>query len=72
MTRGTHKRTHQKHDGVVEWHENQHNSLWFLANLRLSSEVDGELGPLRFGPFLEIVKDVLDLFKGDVELEAKS
>lgn len=71
MTGGTHKRTHQKQDRVVKWHEDKHDALWFLANLRLSTEVDRELGALRFGPFLEIVEDVLDLLERDVEFEAK-
>jgi hypothetical protein len=67
----THERAHQKRDGVIERHEDEYDPLWFLANLRLSTKVDGEPCALWFGPFLKFVKDVLDLLKGDVEFETK-
>lgn len=38
----------------------------------LGTEVDGKLDALRFGPFLKVIKDVFDLLKGDVVVEAKS
>ena len=66
----THEWTHQKDDRVIERHEYKRNAFRFLANLRPSSKVDGELCALRFGPFLKVVEDVLDLLEGDVVVEA--
>lgn len=66
----THERAHKKHYRVVEWDEDQYDAFRFLANMWPSSDVDRELDALRFGPFLEVVKDVLDLLKGNVVLEA--
>jgi len=67
----THERTRQKEDGVIERHEYECNAFWFFANLWLSSKVDREPCALRFGPFLEVVKDVLDLPEGNIVVEAK-
>jgi len=66
-----HERAHQKHNGVIEWHEDKRNAFWFLADLRPSTKVDGELYALRFGPFLKVVEDILDLLEGDVVFETK-
>lgn len=68
----TYEWAHQKDDRIIERYEDKHNSFWFFANLRPSSEVDGELRTLRFGPFLKVVKDVFDLLEGEVVFEAKS
>lgn len=68
----THERAHEKHYGVIEWHEDQYKTFWFLANVWPGTKVDGELDALWFGPFFEVVKDVFDLLEGDIVFEAKS
>jgi hypothetical protein len=68
----THEGAHEQHDRVIEGHEDQYDAFWFLTNVWPGTKVDGELDALWFRPFLEVVKDVFDLFKGDVVLKTKS
>jgi len=68
----THEWAYQKEYRVIKRHKYKRNAFWFLANLRPCSDVDGESCALRFGPFLKVVKGVLDLLEGDVVFEAKS
>jgi hypothetical protein len=67
-----HERAREEHDRIVVWHEDQYNAFWFLANVWPAGGVDRELDALWLGPFLEVVKDVLDLFKRGEVLDAKS
>ena len=69
--RMAHERAREKHYRVIEWHEDKYNSFWFLANVGSGAKIDGESSALWLGPFLKIVKGVLDLLEGDVVLEAK-
>lgn len=68
----THERAHKKHDWVVEWHKDQYDAFWFLADLWPSTKINGEFCALWFCPFLEVVEDVFDLLKRDVVFETKS